>query len=59
MPEIHATRPAEPGWWSARYIHPVHKNVTGVARMCEYLGKLPADELEVAKDVYQNRLFNS
>jgi hypothetical protein len=29
MPEIHATRLAEPGWWSARYIHPVHKNVTG------------------------------
>jgi hypothetical protein len=56
MPEIHATRLGEAGWWTARYIHPVHKSVTGVAGMCEYLGKLPADELKVARAVYQSRL---
>jgi hypothetical protein len=46
------------GWWSARYIHPVYKAVTGVAGMCEYLGVLPTDELKTAKAVYQNRLYD-
>jgi hypothetical protein len=55
MPEIHATRLGDVGWWTARYIHPVHKAVTGVARMCEYLGKLLADEVKVARHVYQSR----
>lgn len=58
MPEVHATRLGTAGWWTSRYIHPVHKAVTGVARMCEYLGKLPADEVKVARAVYQNRLFD-
>ena len=55
MPEIHATRLGDVGWWTVRYIHPVHKAVTGVARMCEYLGKLLADEVKVARHVYQSR----
>jgi len=58
MPEIHATHLGHPGWWTARYIHPVHKTVTGVAHMCEYLGKLPADEVKTARAVYQSRLYD-
>ncbi|WP_165497084.1 hypothetical protein [Rhodococcus sp. ABRD24] len=56
MPEIHVTRLGQAGWWTARYIHPVHKNVTGVAGMCDYLGKLPTDELDIARAVYRSRL---
>lgn len=59
MPEIHATRLGTAGWWTARYIHPVHKAVTGQRSKCEYLGKLPADELTIAQAVYQNRLYDS
>ncbi|MFH5211217.1 hypothetical protein ACHIPZ_23855 [Antrihabitans sp. NCIMB 15449] len=55
MPEVHPTRLGESGWWTARYIHPVHKRVTGVARVCEYLGELPTEELKVAKAVYRSR----
>ena len=58
MPEIHATRLGAAGWWTARYIHPVHKSVTGHRDKCEYLGKLPADELNTARDVYQNRYYD-
>jgi hypothetical protein len=58
MPEIDARRLADAGWWTARYIHPVHKTCTGVAGMCEYLGKLPADELKIARAVYQARLYD-
>jgi hypothetical protein len=58
MPEIHSTRLGGAGWWTARYIHPVYKSVTGVARACEYLGELPADEVKVARAVYQARLFD-
>ncbi|MFD3038520.1 hypothetical protein ACNQVK_37410 [Mycobacterium sp. 134] len=59
MPEIHATRLGSAGWWTSRYIHPVHKAVTGHAGKCEHLGKLPEDEVEVAREVYRNRLFDS
>jgi hypothetical protein len=58
MPEIHATRLGAAGWWSARFIHPVLKDVTGVAGMCEYLGNLPAEEVKTARTVYQNRLYD-
>lgn len=58
MPEVHPTRLGQAGWWSARYIHPVHKALTGQSQMCEYLGKLPDDELKVARMVYQNRLYD-
>jgi hypothetical protein len=40
------------------YIHPVPKTATGIAGMCEYLGKLPADEGKMARAVYQNRLYD-
>lgn len=59
MPEIHATRLGAAGWWTSRYIHPVYKAVTGHVGKCEYLGQLPKDEVKVAKEVYQNRLFDS
>jgi hypothetical protein len=58
MPEVHASRLGDGGWWTARYIHPVHKAVTGVAHVCEYVGKLPTDELKIARAVYQARLFD-
>ncbi len=60
MPEIHATRlGAAGGWWTARYIHPVLKDVTGHAGKCDYLGKLPNDEVKVAREVYRGRLYDS
>jgi len=59
MPEIHATRLGDAGWWTARYIHPVHKHLTGHADKCDYLGALPADEVKVAREVYQDRLHDS
>ncbi|MDZ4233105.1 MAG: hypothetical protein U1C73_04975 [Dietzia sp.] len=59
MPEIHATRLGSAGWWTSRYIHPVHKAVTGHAGKCGYLGKLPEDEVEVARAVYRGRLYDS
>jgi hypothetical protein len=59
MPEIHATRLGAAGWWTARYIHPVHKDVTGHASKCQYLGKLPKDEEKVAREVYRARLYDS
>jgi hypothetical protein len=58
MPEIHAKRLGDAGWWTARYIHPVYKAVTGDRHKCEYLGKLPADEQKTARAVYQNRLYD-
>ncbi|KLO46581.1 hypothetical protein ABW17_01600 [Mycobacterium nebraskense] len=59
MPEIHATRLGTGGWWTARYIHPVYKAVTGHAGKCEYLGQLPKDEVKVAREVYRGRLYDS
>lgn len=59
MPEIHTTRLNTAGWWTARYIHPVYKAVTGHAGKCEYLGQLPKDEVTVAREVYRGRLYDS
>jgi hypothetical protein len=59
MPEIHAMRLGAVGWWTARYIHPVLKDVTGHAGKCEYLGQLPKDEVKVAREVYRGRLYDS
>ena len=59
MPEINATRLGASGWWTARYIHPVHKSVTGHAGKCEFLGRLPEDEVNVAREVYRSRLYDS
>lgn len=55
MPEIGLDKP---GWWSARYVHPVYKDRTGEPGVCDYLGPLPTDQLKVAREVFRNRLFD-
>lgn len=47
------------GWWTARYVHPVLKTMTGVRGRCDYLGKLPASEVKIARKVYSRRLHDS
>ena len=56
MPEIHATRLGDAGTWTVRYIHPVHKTFTGVAGMCEYLGKLSISMTSASATIFRVRL---
>ncbi|WP_156527319.1 hypothetical protein [Gordonia sp. 852002-51296_SCH5728562-b] len=46
------------GWWTARYVHPVFKERTGIPGVCDYLGKLPKDQLPDVKEVFRNRLHD-
>lgn len=47
------------GWWTARYVHPVLKEKTGVRGVCDYKGILPNDQVKVAREVFRNRRFDS
>jgi len=40
------------GWWTARYVHPVLKEKTGIPAICDYLGRLPNDQVKLAREVF-------
>lgn len=47
------------GWWTARYVHPVLKVKTGVPGVCDFKGKLPEDQVKLARQVFKNRQHDS